>query len=160
MFIISALLLVLAGGSIADWLASHFGFGSTFPLIWKILQWPVVLGCLIFAFALIYYFAPDFHEQKWTWLTPGAAIGVVLWLLVSVAFRVYLHFFDSYSATYGSLGAVIVLMLWLYFTGCAVLIGGEINSEIEHAAAQQGEPEAKEKGEKAPQEKEGAAQAA
>ncbi|HEX5875563.1 MAG TPA: YihY/virulence factor BrkB family protein [Pyrinomonadaceae bacterium] len=159
-FIISALMLVLAGSSIADWLASHFGFGSTFPLIWKILQWPVVLGCLIFAFALIYYFAPDFHEQKWTWLTPGAAIGVVLWLLVSVAFRVYLHFFDSYSATYGSLGAVIVLMLWLYFTGCAVLIGGEINSEIEHAAAKQGEPEAKEKGEKAPQEKGGAAQAA
>lgn len=159
-FIISALLLVLAGSSIADWLASQFGFGSTFPLIWKILQWPVVLVCLIFAFALIYYFAPDFHEQKWTWLTPGAAIGVVLWLLVSVAFRVYLHFFDSYSATYGSLGAVIVLMLWLYFTGCAVLIGGEINSEIEHAAAQQGEPEAKEKGKKAPQEKDGAAQAA
>ncbi|HEU4507530.1 MAG TPA: YihY/virulence factor BrkB family protein [Pyrinomonadaceae bacterium] len=159
-FIISALLLVLAGGSIADWLASHFGLGSTFPLIWKILQWPVVLACLIFAFALIYYFAPDFHEQKWTWLTPGAAIGVVLWLLVSVAFRVYLHFFDSYSATYGSLGAVIVLMLWLYFTGCAVLIGGEINSEIEHAAAERGEPEAKEKGEKAPQENEGAVQAA
>jgi membrane protein len=151
-FIISALLLVLAGSSIAEWLASQFGFGSTFPLIWKILQWPVVLACLIFAFALIYYFAPDFHEQAWTWLTPGAAIGVALWLLVSVAFRVYLHFFDSYSATYGSLGAVIVLMLWLYFTGLAVLIGGEINSEIEHAAAQQGEPEAKEKGEKAPNE--------
>lgn len=159
-FIISALLLVLAGSSIAEWLASVFGFGSTFPLIWKILQWPVVLACLIFAFALIYYFAPDFREQAWTWLTPGAAIGVVLWLLVSVAFRVYLHFFNSYSATYGSLGAVIILMLWLYFTGAAVLIGGEINSEIEHAAAKQGEPEAKEKGEKAPQEKDGAVQAA
>ena len=159
-FIISALLLVLAGSSIADWLASHFGLGSTFPFIWKLLQWPVVLACLIFAFALIYYFAPDFHEQKWTWLTPGAAIGVVLWLLVSLAFRGYLHFFNSYSATYGSLGAVIILMLWLYFTGAAVLIGGEINSEIEHAAAKQGEPEAKEKGEKAPQEKDGAVQAA
>ena len=103
------------------------------------------------AFALIYYFAPDLHEQKWHWLTPGSAIGVALWLLVSIAFRVYLNFFDSYSATYGSLGAVIILMLWLYFTGTAVLIGGEINSEIEHAAAEQGEPEAKEKGEKAPE---------
>ena len=70
----------------------------------------------------------------------SAAIGVGLWLLVSIAFRVYLNFFDSYSATYGSLGAVIILMLWLYFTGAAVLVGGEINSEIEHAAAQQGEP--------------------
>jgi membrane protein len=112
------------------------------------------------AFALVYYFAPDTKEQSWKWLTPGAAIGVALWLLVSIAFRVYLHFFDSYSATYGSLGAVIILMLWLYFTGAAVLIGGEVNSEIENAAARQGEPEAKEKGEKAPNEKDGAAQAA
>ena len=159
-FIISALVLVVAGGSIADWLAATFGLGSTFPVAWKIIQWPVVLGCMIFAFALIYYFAPDLHDQKWTWLTPGSAIGVVLWLLVSIAFRVYLQFFDSYSATYGSLGAVIILMLWLYLTGAAVLIGGEINSEIEHAAAQQGQPDAKEKGEKAPQEREGSAQAA
>jgi len=119
-----------------------------------------VLGCMILAFALIYFFAPDFHEQAWKWLTPGAAIGVALWLLVSIAFRLYLHFFDSYSATYGSLGAVIILMLWLYFTGAAVLIGGEINSEIENAAAKEGKPEAKEKGEKAPNEKSGAAQAA
>ncbi|HKN84554.1 MAG TPA: YihY/virulence factor BrkB family protein [Pyrinomonadaceae bacterium] len=150
--IISALVLVVAGGHIADWLATAHGFGSTFPLVWKIIQWPVVLGSIILAFALIYYFAPDLREQAWKWLTPGAAIGVALWLLVSVAFRVYLHFFDSYSKTYGSLGAVIILMLWLYFTGAAVLIGGEINSEIENAAAQQGEPEAKEKGEKSPDE--------
>jgi membrane protein len=108
---------------------------------------------------LIYYFAPDLREQKWQWLTPGSAIGVALWLLVSIGFRVYLNFFDSYSATYGSLGAVIILMLWLYFTGAAVLIGGEINSEIENAAAEQGEPDAKEKGEKAPDEK-GAVQVA
>ena len=157
--IISALILVVAGGWIADWLGATFGLGSTFPLAWKIIQWPIVLFCITFAFALIFYFAPDIHEQKWHWLTPGAAIGVALWLLVSIAFRVYLNFFDSYSATYGSLGAVIILMLWLYFTGTAVLIGGEINSEIEHAAAEQGEPEAKEKGEKAPNEK-GAVQAA
>ena len=149
--IILALVLVVAGGRIADGLAGAYGLGSTFPLAWKIIQWPVVLACMILAFALIYYFAPDFHEQSWTWLTPGAAIGVALWLLVSIAFRVYLSFFDSYSATYGSLGAVIILMLWLYFTGAAVLVGGEVNSEIEHAAARQGEPEAKEKGEKAPQ---------
>ena len=158
--IISALLLVVAGGWIAEWLARTYGFGPTFPLAWKIIQWPVVLACMILAFALIYYFAPDIREQAWQWLTPGSAIGVALWLLVSIAFRVYLNFFDSYSATYGSLGAVIILMLWLYFAGTAVLIGGEINSEIEHAAAQQGEPEAKEKGEKAPNEKAGAVQAA
>jgi membrane protein len=112
------------------------------------------------AFALIYYFAPDIRKQKWQWLTPGSAIGVALWLLVSFGFRIYLNFFDSYSTTYGSLGAVIILMLWLYFTGAAVLIGGEINSEIEHAAAEHGAPDAKEKGEKAPGEKHSAVQPA
>jgi membrane protein len=77
-------------------------------------------------------------------------IGVTLWLLVSFSFRLYLHFFDSYSKTYGALGAVIVLMLWLYLTGAAILIGGEVNSEIEHAAAKAGHPDAKEEGEKVP----------
>ncbi len=158
--IIGALILVVAGGHIAEWLAAHYGLGPVFPTAWKIIQWPVVLACMTFAFALIYYLAPDFREQAWQWLTPGAVIGVVLWLLVSLGFRVYLHYFNSYNATYGSLGAVIILMLWLYFTGAAVLIGGEVNSEIENAAAKQGDPEAKEKGEKAPDEKNGAVQAA
>ena len=159
-FIIAALILVVAGGHIADWLAHTFGLGPVFPLAWKIIQWPVVLACMTFAFALIYYLAPDLRKQAWYWLSPGAAIGVALWLLVSLAFRIYLHFFDSYSATYGSLGAVIILMLWLYFTGAAVLIGGEINSEIESAAAEKGAPDAKEKGEKSPQDGKSRMQAA
>lgn len=148
--IISALLLVVAGGRIGEGLANAYGFGPAFAIAWKIIQWPVAFAFLILAFALIFYFAPDLRDQKWHWLTPGAAIGVALWLLVSFGFRMYLQFFDSYSATYGSLGAVIILMLWLYFTGLAVLIGGEINSEIENAAAEQGAPDAKERGEKAP----------
>lgn len=152
--ILSALILVVAGGHIGEGIATHYGFGSQFAIGWKIIQWPLVLAFMILAFALIYYFAPDLREQKWTWLTPGAAIGVALWLLISLGFRLYLHFFDSYSKTYGSLGAVIVLMLWLYFTGAAVLIGGEINSEIENAAAESGEPDAKERGEKSPDENE------
>jgi membrane protein len=152
--ILSALLLVVAGGHIAEGVANAYGFGPAFATAWKIIQWPLVFAFMILAFALIYYFAPDLREQKWSWLTPGAAIGVVLWLLVSIAFRIYLEFFDSYSKTYGSLGAVIILMLWLYFTGAAVLIGGEINSEIENAAAERGAPEAKERGEKSPEENE------
>jgi membrane protein len=150
--IIAALILVVAGGNIGEAVANHYGLGAAFAIAWKIIQWPVIFAALILSFALIYYFAPDLHDQAWKWLTPGAAIGVALWLLVSLGFRVYLHFFDSYNKTYGSLGAVIVLMLWLYFTGAAVLIGGEINSEIENAAAQRGAPEAKERGEKAPEE--------
>jgi len=86
--IIGALILIVAGGRIAEWLAQVYLLGPVFPVTWKIIQWPAVLACMVLAFALIYYFAPDIREQKWTWLTPGAAIGVVLWLLVSLAFRV------------------------------------------------------------------------
>ena len=151
--IISALLLVLYGGQISGHLAASFGFDDNFTMAWKVLQWPIVLASVLLAFALIYYFAPDVKEQKWIWVTPGAVLGVGLWLAVSFGFRLYLHFFDSYSKTYGALGAVIILMLWLYLTGAAILFGGEINSEIEHAAADAGVPDAKAEGEKAPREK-------
>jgi membrane protein len=144
--ILAALGLVLSGGNIADGLAAKFAMGSLFTLTWKILQWPIVLAAMLLAFAMIYYFAPDVRGQKWMWITPGAAVGVALWLLVSLGFRLYLAYFDSYSKTYGSLGAVIVLMLWLFFTGAAVLIGGEVNAEIEHAAAEAGVPDAKKSG--------------
>jgi len=81
---------------------------------------------------LYYYFGPNLDERKWYWATPGAAAGVALWLLASLGFRLYLHFFNSYSAAYGSLAAVIILMLWLYMTGFAILIGGEVNWVIEN----------------------------
>jgi membrane protein len=151
--IISALALLLYGGVIAEKIAASFGLGEVFKLVWKILQWPIVLIFVLLAFSLVYYFAPDLKDQDWKWVTPGSVIGIALWLLVSFGFRTYLHFFNSYSATYGSLGAVIILMLWFYFTGAAVLIGGEINSEIENAAAEAGEPDAKERGEKEPEKK-------
>jgi membrane protein len=89
-------------------------------------------------------------EQKWYWITPGSVVGVAMWLLVSFGFRLYLYYFNSYSATYGSLGAVIVLMLWFYLTGAAILIGGQVNAEIEQAAARRGTPDAKLPGEKSP----------
>jgi len=146
--IIAALVIVLYGGKLADALAGHYGFGGAFIWAWKIAQWPIVLIFLFIAFAMIYYWAPDLKDQNWRWITPGSLIAVVLWLLVSFAFRLYLHYFDSYSKTYGSLGAVIVLMLWFYFSGAAILIGGEVNSDIEAAAARAGAPEAKKAGEK------------
>ena len=151
--IITALMLVLYGGRIADYVAVNYGLGEAFAIAWKVLQWPIVLTFVLLAFALIYYFAPDVRDQKWVWVTPGAVLGVSLWLLVSFGFRLYLNFFDSYSKTYGALGAVIILMLWLYLTGAAILIGGELNSEIEHEAARAGVPGAKEAGEKAPDKK-------
>ncbi|MGZ5482863.1 MAG: YihY/virulence factor BrkB family protein [Pyrinomonadaceae bacterium] len=148
--IIAALALVIGGGRLADYLAAVFGFGSAFTWVWKILQWPLALASILSAFALIYYFAPDLRDHDWKWITPGSVIGVALWLLASFGLKGYLHFFNSYSMTYGSLGAVIILMLWLYLTGLAVLIGGEVNAEIENVAAQRGAPDAKKKGRKTP----------
>jgi membrane protein len=129
--IIVALVLVLYGGRIGEFIADHVGIGSFFRVVWKILQWPVAFAAMFLSYSVMYYFGPDLTERRWYWVTPGAVIGVGLWLVASLGFRVYLHFFNSYSATYGSVGAVVILMLWLYFTGFAILIGGEVNWVIE-----------------------------
>jgi membrane protein len=134
--IVAALAIVLYGGHIGERIAMHFGLSTAFTLAWKVLQWPIAILFLLLTFNLIYYFAPDNRRGKRKWWTVGAVTAVVLWLLVSFGFRLYLHFFNSYSVTYGSLGALIVLMLWFYFTGLAILIGGEINSELEQGPQQ------------------------
>jgi membrane protein len=97
---------------------------------------------------VLYFFGPDVEQRKWYWITPGSVLGVLIWLLASIGVRVYLHFFNSYAKTYGSLGAVMILMLWLYVTGISIMLGGEINAEIEHAAAEKGRADAKAEGEK------------
>jgi membrane protein len=144
---ICALIIVLYGGNIAEAVGTHVGLSSVLVVAWKILQWPLALFFVVLSFALMYFWGPD-AKQEWQWITPGSLVGVAIWIGVSVAFRVYLHFYNSYSKTYGSLGAVIILLLWLYISGLAILTGGEINSEIENAAAERGHPEAKEAGEK------------
>lgn len=149
-FIISALALVFYGGVIGEGLAKMFGLGDLFVLTWRLLQWPIVLAFLLLAFALIYYFAPNLRAPTWHWVTPGSVVGVGLWLLISLAFRAYLSHFNSYSVTYGSLGALIILMLWFYLTGAAILLGGALNAEIENATAEASITGAKQKGEKNP----------
>src|ERR1700676_1129721 len=143
--LIAAVTIVLAGGPTAEAFS-----GGIAKIAIKIMQWPIAIALVLLGFALVYFFAPDVKDQKWHWITPGAIAGVALWLAVSFALKAYLHFFDRYSATYGSLGAVIVLLLWFYVSGASLLFGAEINSVIEDAAAAEGEPDAKLKGEKAP----------
>ena len=94
----------------------------------------VTASMLVVIFAVIYYFAPDVPKKHWRWFTPGAAMGIVGWFIASFALRIYLHYFNSYTVTYGSLGAVIILLTWFYVTGLMLLLGAEINSEIEAAA--------------------------
>jgi membrane protein len=146
--LILALFLVLAGGQMIASIGQSVGLNTPAFILAKILQWTFALGFVVVAFAVIYYFAPNVEEQYWYWLTPGSVIGVAFWALASGTLRVYLHFFNSYSKTYGSLGAVIILMLWFYVTGLSFLLGSQINATIEHAAAEHGHIEAKAPGEK------------
>jgi membrane protein len=99
----------------------------------RIIGWVLATAFLSLLFALIYYFGPDVKVSRWRWLTPGAAFGMVGWLLGSLGLRVYVHYFNNYAATYGSLGTVIILLTWFYLSGLMLLLGGEINSEIEAA---------------------------
>ena len=146
--VVVGLTVVLFGGQLAGLLGAKVGAGSVVLVSWKVLQWILALLALSLSFSLVYYFGPDVEEQRWYWITPGSVVGVLLWFLSSLGFRAYLHFFNNYTKTYGSLGTVIILLLWFYVTGLAFLLGAEINASIEHAARQRGHPEANAEGEK------------
>jgi membrane protein len=133
LLIIVSLVLLTFGPQIGGWVADYIGLGAMFQVAWNILRWPVIVFFLICALALIYYLAPDV-EQEWKWITPGAVCAILAWIGASLGFAFYVNNFGSYNKTYGSIGAVIVLLTWMYVTGLLILVGGEINSEIEHAA--------------------------
>jgi len=147
-FIIASMFLVIAGPTLAEHLANRFGLGPAFKWTWWVLQWPLVFGLVVSAIGLIYYFAPDV-EQDWVWITPGSVVATLLWLLVSVGLKLYYQFVPSAAnPTYGAIGGIMVLMLWFYASGIALLLGAEFNSEIEHAS-----PYGKDPGERVPGEK-------
>jgi membrane protein len=133
------------GRAVADWL----WLGAVFTSVWNVASVPVAMLLVLIGIALIYYLAPA-AKQKWRWVTPGSAVALLLWLAMSYGLRLYVTHFANYNATYGSIGGVILLMLWLYLTGVALLLGAEVNAEIEQAAARRGEPTAKLPGELAP----------
>jgi membrane protein len=138
----AALAAIFYGGEAGQ--ALHVG------AVWNWIHWPVVIVLLLVAFALLYRFGPHLYDLELKWSTPGAVVGVALWLVATLLFRFYVNHFGSYGRIYGRLAAVAVLLLWLYFTGAAILIGGELNSEIENAAAEGGDPEARRPGQKRP----------
>jgi membrane protein len=126
--LIGVLLLVL-GPQIGSAIANVFGLEETFLLVWDIARWPAALFFMIFTVALLYYFAPDV-DQPFRWITPGGLIGVLLWVLASVAFNFYVSNFGSYNKTYGSIGAVIVLLLYLYISSLTILFGATLNATL------------------------------
>jgi membrane protein len=101
------------------------------PFVLGILQWVIILAVLVTIFAIIYNFLPQHKKHHWVWISPGTIAGIVLWLLLSYSFRLYLEYFNTYAKTYGSLGAMIILMLWLYLTALVILIGGAINAVLQ-----------------------------
>ena len=100
-------------------------------LLARILGWTLATGLLALSFAFIYYWGPDWRVRRWHWLTPGSGLGILGWLMASLAFRIYLHYFNNFSMTYGSLGAVIILLTWFYITGLMLLLGAELDSGID-----------------------------
>jgi membrane protein len=138
--IVVAFTLIVAGPQLADALGDHLALGGSVVWTWKIIQWPLAFGLVVIGVGLVYYYAPD-AEQLWVWITPGALAATVLWLLGSLAFRFYAVNFGNY----GALSGVILLLFWFYLSGLIIVIGAEMNAEIEHAS-----PWGKAPGEKVP----------
>jgi membrane protein len=137
--------IVIFGGTLGGGLASVVGLGGVFQTVWSIVQWPIVACIVLFTFALIYYFAPA-AEQRFRWISPGAVLAFVFWLVFSLLFSLYVGNFGSYSATYGSLAGVIILMLYVYYSALIMLVGAEMNQVIEWHI-----PGGKDEGEKVPE---------
>ncbi|KJS00562.1 MAG: hypothetical protein VR65_12120 [Desulfobulbaceae bacterium BRH_c16a] len=142
LLVIGAFSLIVLGGVIQDWIGNRFGFSDALLIFFVVFRWIMIVLALLLGFSMIYRYAPNV-EQKFMFITPGSVLGVTLLIIVSLGFAFYTSNFGDYSATYGSIGAVIILMLWLYIAGLVILIGSEINVLVEHYS-----PEGKQKGEK------------
>jgi membrane protein len=133
--LLAALFTVLAGSHFLDWLGAGLRSRPLVVLVGKAMRWPTAIVFVALSCSLIYHHGPDLKERRrWHWFTPGAAFGAFIWLVASFGFRMYLHYFDNYSVAYGSLGALMILLVWLYATALACLIGAEINAEIERSS--------------------------
>ena len=126
----AALIILVYGPLVLDKIAS----GSADLYLWKIAQWPAAALLLIMALLGLYRFAPNLQEQKWKWLLPGSMVAAVTWMAVSVLFKVYVRHFSHFGLLYGSLGTLIILMLWFYLSGAAILVGGVINAVLEETS--------------------------
>jgi membrane protein len=128
------LLLVVLGGTLGDAIATRAQLGGAFTWLWNIARWPIAFGAVLLFFGLVYYLAPNVDHRRWRWVTPGALVGGLVWLVLSGLFALYTAFSNSYSKTYGALAGGIVLLLWLNYTAWAILFGAELNSELERQA--------------------------
>lgn len=134
--IVLALIVLVSlflGGQVAHDLFGTIGLGSTAASVWSIARWLVALAAMMAIFALVYGLAPDRRQRPFRWISPGAVVGVVIWIVASLLFVLYVSNFGQFGATYGAFAGAIILLLWLYITSLAFLFGGELNAEIERA---------------------------
>jgi membrane protein len=134
-----ALVLLMFGENLGEAIADRTGWGTAFRITWQLVRWPTAMALGLAAISLVYRLAPA-ANQRWAWVTPGSAFAVVAWAIMSFALRSYVGHFANYNATYGSIGGVILLMLWLSLSGVVLLVGAAINSEIAQAASSRAEP--------------------
>jgi membrane protein len=127
-------LLIVIGGPLGEAIADKARLGSAWNWIWAVFRWPLAFVAILLFFALVYYLAPNRDIRSWKWITPGSLVGSLLWLALSGLFALYATFSDSYSKTYGSLAAGVILLLWLNYTAWAILFGAELNSELDQQA--------------------------
>ena len=134
--VLMAALVVLAlivSGPVAEAIGSAVGLGDTAVMVWDIAKWPVLLVVVMLMLAILYWSAPNAKPAGFRWISPGSVVAVVLWVLASAGFALYVANFSSYDKTYGALGGVIVFLVWMWITNIAVLIGAELNAETERA---------------------------
>jgi membrane protein len=131
-FILVALALILIGPSLASRIAEWFGLAPTVALVWRFVRWPVMILCVVIGVDLVYHFAPN-RGTRWAWITPGALLATVLWIASSFGFKFYVANAGNFAAAYGTIGGIIVTMLWFYVCGLAILAGAELNAVIEQA---------------------------
>ena len=127
------------GPYLQRWLGDATSQPGVVSWIWWTAQWPVLILALLAAFAVLLYLGPDVEQPGWKWVSPGAAVALVIWLAASAAFSVYASRFGSYQKTWGTLSAVVVTLIWLWLTSVALLLGAEVNAETERLAAERSE---------------------
>jgi membrane protein len=133
--------LLVLGPKLSDWLGSALDAEDIFGWLWWSLQWPILVLGLLAAFAAVLYLGPDAEMKRWTFLTPGAVVAVVVWLLASGLFAVYVSLFGSYNKAWGSLAGVIIMLTWLWLSALALLLGAEVNAVADRdPARRRGEP--------------------
>ena len=148
MLLIAAALMVL-GPQVMSWIAAQVGLEYFIVTLWTIARWPVIVILLMVAVALIYYVMPDV-KQEFRFITPGSVLAVVVWIIASLGFGLYVKEFANYNAMYGSIGAIIVLLLYFYISAAVLLLGAEMNAVIEHMSREGKDPGEKVPGENGP----------